>query len=132
MQVDALNGYGVVSKGWSTTATFAMGAANGSGIFYGAISNNLPAQTAYGGAAGGIHHVWKLGAGTQTLMGTNNYYGNTIISNGTFVIGGAGVLGNGTNYIGAINVVNPTVSSIMPVRKISSSPAPSTSWDNIR
>ena len=44
MQVDALNGYGVVSKGWSTTATFAMGAANGSGIFYGAISNNLPAK----------------------------------------------------------------------------------------
>ena len=114
MQVDALTGYGTISKGWSQGATFAMGAANGSGTFFGVISNNFN-STPYGGAAGGTFNIWKLGTGTQTLMGTNTYVGSTTISNGMLTIGGAGMLRSAssaaavvTNYLGAINVVATT------------------------
>ena len=119
MQVDALNGYGVISKGWSTAATFAMGAANGSGTFYGIISNNISGTNilgqVYGGAAGGVFNVTKLGTGTQVLMGTNTYVGATTVSNGTLVIGGAGTMlavssasSTPSTYAGLINVVNTT------------------------
>ena len=101
MQVDALNGYGTVSRGWSSSATFFMGAANGSGNFFGIISNNYSGGN-YGGAAGGTLNVGKIGTGTQYLWGTNTYIGYTAVSNGTLVIAGAGVLNGTTNLSGIL------------------------------
>ncbi len=102
MQVDALNGYGTIGKGWSSTGNFYMGAANGSGSFYGILSNNFSGGN-YGGAAGGTLNVGKIGTGTQSLYGTNTYIGSTVISNGTLVIAGAGAL-NGTANLSSITI----------------------------
>ena len=98
-QVDALNGYGTVNKGWSVNCSFVMGVNNGSGTFNGNILNNYT-YSGYG-ASGGSLSIIKAGTGTQTLTGTNTWTGSTTISNGTLVIGGAGLLGGGA-YAGAI------------------------------
>jgi autotransporter-associated beta strand protein len=49
------------------------------------------------------NNLLKDGTGAWTLLGTNTYTGNTIISNGTLNVGGAGQLGSGT-YAG--NIIN--------------------------
>ena len=98
IQVDKLTGYGTISKGWSTTATFAMGAANGSSTFNGTISNQFN-QANYGAVELPVTannnnnlSIYKLGTGTFSLLTTNYYMGGTTVSNGTFTVGGAGVL----------------------------------------
>jgi len=64
----------------------------GHNITIGVSLNPAPSST------GGLS---KLGAGSLTLAGANNYTGDTTINAGTLTLGGAGVLGGG-NYAGDI------------------------------
>ncbi len=98
-QVDALNGYGTINKGWNVDCNFVMGVNNGSGTFNGNILNNYT-YSGYG-SAGGSLSIIKAGSGAQTLTGTNTWSGSTTISNGALVLGGAGLLGGGA-YAGTI------------------------------
>ena len=43
---------------------------------------------------GGSNGLIKLGAGTLTLTGANNYFGPTSVVNGTLAVTGAGSLAN--------------------------------------
>jgi fibronectin-binding autotransporter adhesin len=94
IQIDALNGSGTLKKtsgGWNTTHV-KIGQAGGSGTFAGNIFNTV----------GGLR-LEKVGAGTQTLTGSNSYTGTTDVNNGTLRIDGdsSGALGALTVASGA-------------------------------
>jgi fibronectin-binding autotransporter adhesin len=48
------------------------------------------------------NNLFKLGAGTWTLSGSNTYIGHTVISNGTLIVNGS-VLGTNTVPVNAVN-----------------------------
>jgi autotransporter-associated beta strand protein len=60
-----------------------------------------PATLTLSGSLGGTAGLSKVGNGTLTLSGYNNYTGGTTISAGTLVVGDPGMLGGGT-YSGKI------------------------------
>ncbi len=74
----------------ATTARnlYLQGAAGG--IVNGPISDNA-------GNASGIINLWKEGAGTWTLSGTNTYTGTTTVNAGTLQLSGSSTIGNVAN-----------------------------------
>lgn len=86
LATNALNGSaGTVSaiianeSATAATRTLTVGTNHGSGAYAGQIVDNT------GGAAAGSVALTKIGSGSQTLSGTNNYSGDTLLSNGTLV-----------------------------------------------
>lgn len=64
--------------------------------------------TLSGAISGSGYGLTVMGdSNTRTLTGANSYTGNTTLSNGTLVIGGASVLGSGS-YSGAISLASGT------------------------
>ena len=101
--VNAANGLGF-SGG---IGTFNLGGLSGSGSFAlsdaggGPVALNVGgngASTAFLGAIGGNGSLTKAGSGTLTFSGSNNYSGNTTISQGVLAAGGSSV-GAGTIYL---------------------------------
>ena len=72
---DMLNGTGVVTSS-SGSSTLELGQNNGSSTFAGAILD----------ASGNTLSLSKVGTGTLTLTGTNNYTGNTTLSAGKLIV----------------------------------------------
>ena len=70
------------------------------------VFNNSANAYTVSAAIAGTAELFKFGAGTTTLFGTNTYSGPTTISGGKLKIDGAGQLGAG-NYVG--NIVNAGV-----------------------
>ena len=79
VRVDALTGAGILSGGYAGTVPITLGVAGGSGTFSGVIRDS----TEY---AGRFLALTKVGAGTQTLTGTNTYTGQTSIEGGTLEV----------------------------------------------
>jgi len=92
--LSSTNGVGTVtSSAASGTYTLTVGSNNASSTFSGAINNGATCTVA----------LTKVGTGTLTLSGDNNYSGTTTVSGGTLVI-------NGTNAAtGAIQVLGAGV-----------------------
>jgi len=82
VRVNALTGDGDLTTGWTDDAYlaegFTVGVAGGSGTFNGGIGDNDLFQNQLG-------IIRKVGAGTQTLTGTNTYTGDTIVEEGSLV-----------------------------------------------
>ncbi|MES2919981.1 MAG: autotransporter-associated beta strand repeat-containing protein [Verrucomicrobiota bacterium] len=89
----ALSGNGKVAAPYNTasTSTVSIGALNTSTAFSGTLANN----------GSGVLALTKVGNGTVTLSGTNNYTGATTISAGTLAING-----NQIAATGAVSVSN--------------------------
>lgn len=81
--VDVLTGAGTINRGNGGASTITIGADNGTGNFTGSISD----------AAGSVA-VTKIGTGTQTLSGANNFSGTLAINGGTIKAGSATALGS--------------------------------------
>jgi autotransporter-associated beta strand protein len=102
--INALNGDGVV-RTFPTSAlgsVLAVGSAGGSGTFSGMLTNGFSPLS-----------LTKLGAGTQTLSGTENTYtGTTTVNGGTLLVSGSisGTaqvnLASGTLLLGASDAIN--------------------------
>lgn len=86
---DALNGSGTVTDG-NGNGTLYVGAADGSGMFSGTITQ----------AVGWVVGFTKIGSGTQTLSGTNSYQGITTVSGGALIVNG---LNNGTGIVSVLS-----------------------------
>ncbi len=88
--MNALNGGGVVVSNMAAAGTiaFSVGNNNGTGSFSGLIDN---------GVTNGTLSFRKLGSGTQTLSGANNYTGGTTVTAGTLIAANASALGTGAN-----------------------------------
>jgi len=91
--------------------TLTVGVNHGSGSFAGNIVDNT------GGLALGRVALTKIGAGTQTLSGTNTYTGDTLINNGTLIADFAtGTALNSTSAIkmqgGTLVISNATTATI--------------------
>ena len=94
--INNLNGAGTVTaQDGSATDVFTLtvGAAGGTGTFYGALQDS----------ATGALALAKAGAGTQTLTGANTYSGGTVISGGTLLVNNTSGSGLGT---GAVTVAS--------------------------
>ena len=105
--IDALTGDGTVDmteEGVWRTRNLTVGINGGSGVFSGVVRNSN----------GNILGLTKVGAGEQTLAGTNSYGGDTTVSNGVLIASAAGSLGNSTNVTvcgdagGALALMNDT------------------------
>jgi fibronectin-binding autotransporter adhesin len=85
VRVDALTGSGTIQSGYSGAgySNFTFGANGGTGNFFGTLGNDA--------AAG---NFVKIGAGTQTLSGSNTYTGTTTVSGGVLKAG----IASGTGY----------------------------------
>ncbi|MEM9281257.1 MAG: autotransporter-associated beta strand repeat-containing protein [Verrucomicrobiota bacterium] len=79
--IDALTGGGTLLIGANGTDALTLGISGGSGVFTGNIG-------VAGRAANDNSNLTKVGAGTQTLNGTNTYTGATTVSAGQLNIGG--------------------------------------------
>ena len=79
VRVDALTGAGILSGGYAGTVPITLGVAGGSGTFSGVIRDSTE-------FAGRYLALTKVGAGTQTLSGTNTYTGLTSIEGGTLEV----------------------------------------------
>ena len=79
VRVDALTGAGALAGGYDGTVPLTVGVAGGSGTFSGTITDNLDFAHRY-------LALTKVGAGTQTLSGTNTYTGQTSIEGGTLEV----------------------------------------------
>ncbi|WP_339931902.1 autotransporter-associated beta strand repeat-containing protein [uncultured Brevundimonas sp.] len=89
VRVDALTGAGTLSGGFGGTVPVTIGVAGGSGTFSGVIRDSTE-------FAGRYLALTKVGAGTQTLSGTNTYTGQTSIQAGTLEVrGGSAILDTG-------------------------------------
>lgn len=89
VRVDALTGAGSLSGGYGGTVPITLGVAGGSGTFSGVIRDSTE-------FAGRYLALTKVGAGTQTLSGTNTYTGQTSIQAGTLEVrGGSAILDTG-------------------------------------
>ncbi|MGA2031189.1 MAG: autotransporter-associated beta strand repeat-containing protein [Thermoguttaceae bacterium] len=77
----------------------AAGGASGHSISLGSSGaltiGNDGTSTAFSGAINGGGTLIKVGAGMQTLTGSNNYSGGSTLAGGGFVVGGASALGTG-------------------------------------
>ncbi len=97
--INALNGTGVIQvhPGVGTSPTLTVGAAGGSGSFGGTIQNgNATAKVT----------LRKTGAGTQTLTGSLNHTGGTIVDQGTLRLAKGGLpLDGGTGQFGSGHTV---------------------------
>ncbi len=81
--INGLEGSGTVDSVTNTaTSTLTMGNGDSNAVFSGIIQNT----------AGSVA-VTKTGWGTETLNGPNSYSGQTIVNQGTLVVGAAGSLG---------------------------------------
>ena len=77
IQFGSMSGGGILSAGGSGIVnTVEAGALSLNDMFSGSLND----------AAGGIVALTKVGAGTLTLSGANNYTGPTIVSNGTLIV----------------------------------------------
>ena len=90
--IDALSGSGTVVDTYPSGGnTLTLGAANGSGTFYGNILGTLDwnwnSSAGTGDPNAGQICVTKIGTGIQVLAGSNIYSGATTISGGTLQIG---------------------------------------------
>ncbi|MES2988866.1 MAG: autotransporter-associated beta strand repeat-containing protein [Pseudomonadota bacterium] len=99
VQVDALNGAGILQGGFGGERTFTAGVDNGSGTFTGVIQNSP-----VGGGAPRILGFTKAGTGTQTLSGLNTYTGATTISGGTLALTGTGSILNSASVTNNANL----------------------------
>jgi autotransporter-associated beta strand protein len=109
--INALTGSGNVQRheGVGGLQTLAIGSAGGSGIHTGSLSNGA-----------GPLAVTKMGSGTQTLAGSSNYTGPTLVQGGVLVVDGniasspltveGGTLGGS----GTVGLVTMTSGSIAP------------------
>ncbi|WP_339870608.1 autotransporter-associated beta strand repeat-containing protein [uncultured Brevundimonas sp.] len=79
VRVDALTGAGALSGGYGGTVAITVGVAGGTGTFSGTIGDNPD-------IGGRYLALTKIGAGTQTLTGTNTYTGQTSIEAGTLEV----------------------------------------------
>ena len=109
VRVDAVNGAGSITTGYSAAGSIIMGVDNGSGTFTGVISN-------YNTGLGHTGAIEKVGSGTQTLSGSNTYTRSTTITAGTLKLGAAGVIpdGSAVTVTGTLdmNTFSETVGSI--------------------
>jgi autotransporter-associated beta strand protein len=76
IQFGSMSGAGILSPNAGVVNTIEVGALGLNDTFGGTLSDN----------AGGIIALTKVGAGTLTLSGANNYTGPTIVSNGTLIV----------------------------------------------
>ena len=103
-----LNGFTNTINGLSDGTTTSTGNAvvpangvitNASGTLSGLVVGNNDASGSFGGTIGGNLALTKIGAGTETLNGTNFYTGATTISNGTLAIGLGGSIPSAANIL---------------------------------
>jgi autotransporter-associated beta strand protein len=95
VNIDALDGAGMIYKTWTTASTLSLGNSDGSGNFSGSIKPQ--AGAAAGGATPtGMVSLVKNGSGTQTLSGENTYTGTTTINGGALALAGAATLASPT------------------------------------
>lgn len=82
--VGALSGTGTINTNspGGGTAVLSIGAGDADGSFSGLLENS-----------GGVLALTKVGAGTQTITGTNTYTGKTAINGGTLEVDGVDVFG---------------------------------------
>ncbi len=98
--INGLNGTGIIQihPSVATSPTFTVGAAGGGGSFGGTIQN--------GGTGGAKVTLRKTGAGTQTLTGSLNHTGGTIVDQGVLRLAKTGVaLNGGTGQFGSGHTV---------------------------
>lgn len=84
------------------------------------IGNNN-SSTTYSGVLSGIGALAKIGNGTLTLAGANNYGGTTSISSGTLALGASNVLPNTNLTIGNATLEAATFSETLGALAVSSS-----------
>ena len=89
VQVDALQGGGIITAGYYASKTLTIGAANGSGTLSGTLTNNTR-------DGGNPLSLTKVGTGTQVLSGGNGYTGATTVSAGTLLVNSPGSLASGS------------------------------------
>ncbi len=102
-EVDGANGLGF-APGIGTfnlaaltgSGSFALSDTQGGGVTLQVGGNN--ASTTFAGSIGGNGNLTKVGSGTLNLTASNNYSGNTVISQGV-LIGGAASVGSGAIYL---------------------------------
>lgn len=91
--INSLTGAGNITNSFGVGVgvhdVLTVGVSGGSGVFSGGINDG---GSGNGDGHGGIA-LTKLGAGTQTISGTNTYNGRTTISEGTLRIGDGGTTG---------------------------------------
>ena len=103
----SMSGTGILSPNASVVNTIEVGALGLNDMFSGTLSET----------AGGIVALTKVGTGTLTLSGANNYTGPTIVNNGTLIVSSKKVstgdftLADGTTL--GVNLVNNGVSLSM-------------------
>jgi fibronectin-binding autotransporter adhesin len=103
LNVDAFTGSGTITKTQAGTSTMTVGIAGGSGVFSGAITN--PA---------GATAFTKTGAGTNTLSGSINYTGQTIVNNGTLTLTGNRTVAGGTVTVGGVGSSTLNIQGNLP------------------
>ncbi len=88
--VGALEGFGgtIVNNATGTHSTLTVGSGNGGGIFEGVLADHLSGT--------GTLSLTKIGNGTLTLSGANQYTGDTILNGGGLAIGTNEVLPDGS------------------------------------
>jgi fibronectin-binding autotransporter adhesin len=92
-----------------------LGSLAGSGTLSGGSGQNysigaLNANSDFTGPINGGTVIIKTGTGTQSLSGTNNYTGNTIVSNGVLQIGDGGSSGSLASPVVFVTNANSTLS----------------------
>ena len=92
--VDGLNGAGTLSGGFQGRGSTTIGVADGDGSFSGTIQDSDASTRS-------ILSLTKMGAGTQTLSGSNTYTGGTSLNGGTLELGRLTSAGTGNITFGA-------------------------------
>ena len=97
VNIDALDGAGMIYKTWTSASTLTLGNSDGSGSFSGSINPQAGAGPGTGGSPPiGMVSLVKNGSGTQTLSGANTYTGTTTVNGGTLALTGSATMASPT------------------------------------